>query len=197
MTVRDCLKCARHSLNTERRRDAEVQCSFRPPELQNGERLLWDFSMMTPKINCLLQHYSETRQLFNGLTLSLWCIILLNSVTLYFAATFPATVQSQFKLHLKERQATNEIKCKPTQSAAADLLLNESHATANVSLLACLQKLLTATLDIKARIQFHSTVVLTSLLLGLLWKTLTTRTRLQKASCEAFQAATSSPSLQY
>ncbi len=66
----------------------------------------------------------------------------------YSAATFPAAVWSQFKLDLKERETTKEIKCGPTQTAAADLLPNESHATANVSLLACLQKLSTATLKI-------------------------------------------------
>ncbi len=59
------------------------------------------------------------------------------------------SVQTALK---REREATNEIKCEPTQSAAADLLLNESHATANVSLLACLQNLSTATLDIGAHI---------------------------------------------
>ncbi len=40
-----------------------------------------------------------------------------------------------------------EIKREPAQVAAADLLPNESHATANVSLLACFQKLSTATSD--------------------------------------------------
>ncbi len=44
---------------------------------------------------------------------------------------------------------TNEIKRGPAQTAAADLLPNESHATANISLLACLQKLSTATLNSK------------------------------------------------
>ncbi len=59
----------------------------------------------------------------------------------YSAATSPATVWSQFKLDLKrERQQTKE------QTAAADFLPNESHATANVSLLARLQKLSTAPL---------------------------------------------------
>ncbi len=31
------------------------QTSFRPAELQNAERLLWDFCPLTPKINCLPQ----------------------------------------------------------------------------------------------------------------------------------------------
>ncbi len=47
-------------------------------------------------------------------------------------------VWSQFKLDLKERE-TNEIKHKLVQIVAADLLPNESHATANISLLAHLQ----------------------------------------------------------
>ncbi len=64
----------------------------------------------------------------------------------YSTATFPATVWSQFKLDLKERETTNEIKHEPLQTAAAELLPKESHATANVSLLAGLQKLSTATL---------------------------------------------------
>ncbi len=51
----------------------------------------------------------------------------------YSTATFPATVWSQFKLDLKER----DNKRNKTRAAAADLLPNESHATANVSLLAC------------------------------------------------------------
>ncbi len=63
----------------------------------------------------------------------------------YSAATFPTTVWSQFKLDLKERE-TNRIKCKFVQMAAAELLPNESHASANVSALAHLQKLSTATL---------------------------------------------------
>ncbi len=57
----------------------------------------------------------------------------------YSAATFPATVWSQFKLDLKERETTNEIKREPDQKqggeAAADLLPNESHATASISVL--------------------------------------------------------------
>ncbi len=40
-------------MSPEPRRGAEVYCSCRPPELQNAERLLWDFSTMTLKINCL------------------------------------------------------------------------------------------------------------------------------------------------
>ncbi len=64
----------------------------------------------------------------------------------YVAATFPATVSSQFKLDLKGRVTANKIKCKLAQTASADLLPNEFHATANVSLLARLQKLSTATL---------------------------------------------------
>ncbi len=39
------------------------------------------------------------------------------------------------------------MKCEPAQTAAADLLPNECHATANISLLARLQKLPTATLS--------------------------------------------------
>ncbi len=62
----------------------------------------------------------------------------------YSAATFPASVSSEFKMDLKERATTNEIKCEPVQTAVADLL-PESHATANVSLLAHLKKLSTAT----------------------------------------------------
>ncbi len=53
----------------------------------------------------------------------------------YSTATQPAFVSSQFKVDLKERATTNE----------ADLRPNKSHATANVSLLARLQKLSTAT----------------------------------------------------
>ncbi len=52
----------------------------------------------------------------------------------YCAATFPATVWSQFKLDLKERETTNEIKCEPALMAAA-----------NVNILARLQKLPAAT----------------------------------------------------
>ncbi len=63
------------------------------------------------------------------------------------ATTFPATLSSQFKLDLKESATTNEVKQEPAQTTAAELLRNESHATANVSLLACLQKLSTATLN--------------------------------------------------
>ncbi len=47
---------------------------------------------------------------------------------------------------LKKRATTIEVKRKPPQTAAVDLLLNKSHATANISLLACLQKLYTAAL---------------------------------------------------
>ncbi len=43
---------------------------------------------------------------------------------------------SLFKLDLIERATTLEIKHKPAQMAAANLFLNESHATGNVSLLA-------------------------------------------------------------
>ncbi len=54
-----------------------------------------------------------------------------------WAATFPANVLSQFKLDLlKERASTNGIKHEPTSTAMAELLPNESHAAANVSLLA-------------------------------------------------------------
>ncbi len=42
-------------LNTEPRWGAEVYCSFRSPELQHAERLLWNFRLMTPKINRLPQ----------------------------------------------------------------------------------------------------------------------------------------------
>ncbi len=45
-----------------------------------------------------------------------------------------------------KRETTNEIKRELEQTAAADLLPIESHAIANVSLLACLQKLSTAAL---------------------------------------------------
>ncbi len=54
----------------------------------------------------------------------------------YSAATLPAMVWPQFRLDLKERETTNEIKCEVAQTAAADLLPNESHITANISLLA-------------------------------------------------------------
>ncbi len=50
----------------------------------------------------------------------------------YSAATFPATGSSWFKLNLKER-ATIEIKRKPVQTAAANLLPNESQVTANIN----------------------------------------------------------------
>ncbi len=59
----------------------------------------------------------------------------------YSAATFPAIVWSQLKLDLKERATTNGIKLELAQTAAVDLLPNEFDATANVSLLARLQKL--------------------------------------------------------
>ncbi len=49
----DWRKIPCNGLNTEPRRGAEVWCSFRPSELQNVDRLLWDFSAMMPKINCL------------------------------------------------------------------------------------------------------------------------------------------------
>ncbi len=44
---RDWLKIPHHGLSTEPRRGAEVWSSFRPAELQNAERLLWDVSAMT------------------------------------------------------------------------------------------------------------------------------------------------------
>ncbi len=47
----------------------------------------------------------------------------------------------------RERDTTKEINCEPAQATRAKLLLDESHATANVSLLACWQKLPTATLN--------------------------------------------------
>ncbi len=52
----------------------------------------------------------------------------------YSAATFPATVWSQFKLDFKERATTNKIKHELEPTAAVDLLCNKRHATANVSL---------------------------------------------------------------
>ncbi len=61
------------------------------------------------------------------------------------AATFPL---SQFKLDLKDGVTTKEIKCEAAQTAAEDLFTNKSHATANVSLLAHLQKFSTATLTL-------------------------------------------------
>ncbi len=64
----------------------------------------------------------------------------------YSAATFPVIVSSQFKLDLKERETTNIIKREPEQMSAVELLSNESYATANISLLACLQKSSAATL---------------------------------------------------
>ncbi len=42
----------------------------------------------------------------------------------------------ELKLDLKERTTTNKIKRELAQTAAAELLSNKSHATANVSLLA-------------------------------------------------------------
>ncbi len=51
----DWLKIPRHGLNPEPRRGAEVWSSFRPAELQNAKRLLWDVSAMTPKMNCFPQ----------------------------------------------------------------------------------------------------------------------------------------------
>ncbi len=47
---------------------------------------------------------------------------------------------------LKERATSNEIKHELAQIAATDLLPNESNATANISMLACLQTLSTASL---------------------------------------------------
>ncbi len=49
-------------------------------------------------------------------------------------------------MDLKKRATTKEIKREPAQKAAVDLLSNKSCATANVSLLAHLQKLSPATL---------------------------------------------------
>ncbi len=51
---RDCPKSAHHGLyfsKPEYRAQGEVQksCSYRPPELQYAERLLWNFFPMTPK----------------------------------------------------------------------------------------------------------------------------------------------------
>ncbi len=54
------------------------------------------------------------------------------ATTATFPAIFPATVSSWFRLGLKERATTNEIKPKPAQTAAVDLLPNKSHATANI-----------------------------------------------------------------
>ncbi len=58
----------------------------------------------------------------------------------YSAATFPATVLSLIMLDLKERATTNDIKLELEQKqrgeAVAELLPNESHAAASVSLLA-------------------------------------------------------------
>ncbi len=72
----------------------------------------------------------------------------------YSTATFTAAVSSQFKLDLKERVTTNEIKRELAQTAAADLLPSGSHATANVSLLARLQKLSTAACFAKQVLMF-------------------------------------------
>ncbi len=56
----------------------------------------------------------------------------------YSAATFSASVWSQFKLDLKERETTNEIKLELEQEqgaeGAAKFLPNESQATANVQM---------------------------------------------------------------
>ncbi len=61
----------------------------------------------------------------------------------YSAATFPATVSSQFKLDLKQRVTT---KMSWSQRPQRSCFSSDSHATANVSLLARWQKLPTATL---------------------------------------------------
>ncbi len=55
----------------------------------------------------------------------------------------------------KERGSINEIKCEPAQMAAADLLPNESHATAIVN---GLKKLSTATLSIKIQQTWGQTI---------------------------------------
>ncbi len=71
----------------------------------------------------------------------------LKRITL-FRCNFPC---NRFKLNLKERATTNKLRCKPEQKqggkAAAELPLNKSHATANVSLFARWQKLPTAALS--------------------------------------------------
>ncbi len=60
----DWLKIPCDSLNTEPRRGAEVWWSFRSPELQYAERLLWDFlpdetknKLPTPTLKCSNLHY--------------------------------------------------------------------------------------------------------------------------------------------
>ncbi len=54
----------------------------------------------------------------------------------YSTATYPVTVSSRFKLDLKERATTIEIKPKLAKMAAAEFLFNQCHATASASLLA-------------------------------------------------------------
>ncbi len=48
-----------------------------------------------------------------------------------------AVLFPQFKLDLKERATANETKRELAQTAKGKLLPKESHATGNVSLLAC------------------------------------------------------------
>ncbi len=66
----------------------------------------------------------------------------------YSPETFPATIWSQFKLDLKEKATTNE-RARGGANSCSGFASHESHATANVSLLALLQKLSTATLIIQ------------------------------------------------
>ncbi len=63
----------------------------------------------------------------------------LQFTTVYSAATFPATVWSQFKLDLKERD-NKRSKTRAGANSCSKVASQESHDTANVSLLAHQQK---------------------------------------------------------
>ncbi len=104
--------------------------------------------------------------LYSVLLSDRWCLWRISLLRF----SFPATVSSRFKLDLKERATTNKIKCEPVQMAAVKLLPNKTHATANVSLLACSQKLPTATLNLG---------MVSSMTLKILWH----RKRILKTFC--------------
>ncbi len=65
-------------------------------------------------------------------------------------------VSFRLKLDLKEKATTDEIKCEPARMAAEKLFPNESHATANVSLLAHWRKLPTANFIKEVKIRLTS-----------------------------------------
>ncbi len=76
-----------HGLNTEIRREAEVQCCLRPPELQYAERLLSDFCPDDTKIK--LATSALTKWIFNRLVTTLvlscsdWILVIIISDALH------------------------------------------------------------------------------------------------------------------